>query len=318
MKFFGRSIRRMAVAAAVVLVLGGAAVGIAAAQAQPPTGTPTAQQTAYQKFIAALASHFGITPQAMEQEIANARQSAGLPAGNQFPGGPGRGGPRAGFALDLQAAATAIGISPQQLRTELPGSSLAQVAQAHGKSGAEVAAALKTAANNRFDDAVTAGRLTADQANTRKQQAAQHIDQLVNQVMPKGGPGPGPGGPGGPGGFGRGAMAAGLSTAAKELGITPQELRTELASGKSLAQVAQAHGKTGADVATALKDAANQRFVQAVASGRLTQDQANTMKTQVDQRIDQLVNQVMPQGGRGFGRGPSQTGTDGDQADTGA
>jgi len=92
----------------------------------------------------------------------------------------------------------------------------------------------------------------------------------------------------------------GLTVAAQAIGITPDQLRTEL-PGKSLAQVAQAHGKSATDVATALKNAAHSRIDQAVTNGRLTADQANTDKTNVDQRIDQMVNQVMPQGGRGLG-----------------
>jgi hypothetical protein len=59
-------------------------------------------------------------------------------------------------------------------------------------------------------------------------------------------------------------------------------------------------------VATALKNAAHQRIDQAVSSGRLTADQGNTQKTQADQRIDQLVNQVLPQRGPGGPRGGSQ------------
>jgi hypothetical protein len=120
---------------------------------------------------------------------------------------------------------------------------------------------------------VSAGNLTADQANTRKQQVDQRIDQLVNQVMPQGGPGRGFG-PGGPGkGFSLALRTQFLDTAAQAIGITPDQLRQEL-PGKSLAQVAQAHGKTAADVANALKNAAH---------------------TAADQRIDQLVNHVMPQ-----------------------
>jgi ribosome recycling factor len=287
----------VAVAAAAVVVLGGAAVGIAAAQAQP--AAPSGQQTAYQKFINALASKLGISPATLQSDIADARQAAGLPAqGPGFPG-PGRGGERGGFGLDLNAAAQAIGITPQQLKQELPGKSLAQVASAHGKSGADVATALKNAAHQRIDQAVSSGRVTADQANTEKTNIDQRIDNLVNQVMPQGGPGngrgpAGPGGPGGPRGFG-----FGLGAAAQAIGITPQQLQQEL-PGKSLAQVASAHGKSGADVATALKNTANQRIDQEVTNGRLTADQANTQKTNIDQRIDNFVNQVMPQrpGGR--------------------
>jgi hypothetical protein len=73
-------------------------------------------------------------------------------------------------------------------------------------------------------------------------------------------------------------------------------LQQEL-QGKSLAQVAQAHGKSGTDVANALINAANQRVDQAVAAGRITADQGNTQKTNIATRINQLVNQVMPQRG---------------------
>ena len=199
------SIRRGVVAVCAVAVLGGAAVGIAAAQAQP-TPTPSGQQSGYQKFIDALAKRLNISSANLQTAIGQARTDAGLPAGGPgFPGGRGpRGGPGPGrgeFGLDFNAAATAIGIPADQLRTELKGKSLAQVATAHNKTANDVATALKNAAHTRIDAAVTAGRLTADQATTQKTQADARIDQLVNQVVPQGGPAglagrPGPGGPG--------------------------------------------------------------------------------------------------------------------------
>ena len=281
------SIGRVAIAAGAVLVLGGSAVGIAAAQSQP-TSTPTP----YQKFIDSLAQKLGVSSQQLQTDISQARQDAGLPANGGFPGGaPGRGpgGPgRAfsrGFGFDFQAAAQALGITPQQLRTELQGTSLAQVAQAHGKSATDVASALKNAAHSQIDS---------------------RIDQLVNRVVPQGAgqntqpnaqipqpnaqSTPRPNGQNGPRprGFGAGAagiVQQGLNVAAQTIGIPPDQLRTEL-PGKSLAQVAQAQGKTGDDVATALKNAAHQ---------------------QIDSRIDQLVNQVLPQRGpRGGAPGNNQ------------
>jgi hypothetical protein len=290
MQSFRPSIRRLAVAGVAVLVLGAAAVGIAAAQTQP--STPTAQQTAYQKFIGALAQRLGISTQTLQNDISQARQDAGLPAGNGFPGPRGRGGP-VGFGpgLELNAAATAIGISPQQLWTELRGKSLTDVANAHNKNPNDVASALKNAAHMRIDQAVTAGRLTADQGNTQKTQADQRIDQLMTRVMPRGLPG-GPRGFGG--GFGPGIMRQGLGVAAQAIGISTQQLEQEI-QGKSLADVANAHNKNPNDVATALKNAAHMRIDQAVTAGRLTADQGNTEKTQIDQRIDQLMNQTVPQ-----------------------
>ena len=48
---------------------------------------------------------------------------------------------------------------------------------------------------------------------------------------------------------------------------------------------------------TALQNAAHTRIDQAVANNRLTADQANTIKSNLDTRINDLVNQVVPQGG---------------------
>ena len=196
------NLRRVLLAGAAVLVLGTTAVGIASAQATP-TAAPSAKG---QAFLDALAKRLGITTPALQQAISGARQDAGLPAGNGFPGGGARGngrgpgGPR-GFGPELNAAAQAIGISVDQLRQELPGKSLAQVASAHGKNTSDVATALKNAANQQIDQAVSSGRLTADQGNQRKQQIDQGIDQRINQVVPQGGFG-----------AGRGARPAGTPT----------------------------------------------------------------------------------------------------------
>jgi hypothetical protein len=191
MQFFSSSTRRATVAGVAVLVLAGSAVGIAVAQTQPAS-SPTAQQgqSAYQSFITALAKRLNIPQATLETAVTQARQDAGLPAGGQgFPGAGHRGGHGGGRGLDLNAAATAIGITPAQLRTELPGKSLADVAKAHNKSAADVATAMKNAAHQRIDAAVTGGKLAADQANTQKAQVDQRIDQLVNQVVPQEGAG---------------------------------------------------------------------------------------------------------------------------------
>jgi transposase-like protein len=270
------SLGRVAVAAGAVLVLGGSAVGIAAAQQSQPTSTPTA----YQKFIDSLAQRLGISSQQLQTDISQARQDAGLPQNGGFPGGPGGRGPRAfGFApgANLQVAAQAIGITAQQLRTELPGKSLAQVAQNHGKSGTDVANALKNEANQQIDTRIDELVNRTIPQNANLGQGAQPSAQ--NGAAPNGN-GNGNANRRGPRGFAPGLVQQGLDTAAQAIGITTDQLRTEL-PGKSLAQVAQNHGKNASDVSTALKNAAHQ---------------------QIDSRIDQSVNQVVPQRGPRPGR----------------
>jgi hypothetical protein len=184
------SARRSLAAGAAVLVLGGSAVGIASAQTAPTPGPATTAPgqgqppPQYQAFIDALAKRLGITSAAVQTAVTQARTDAGLPAGGfgfgHGPGGPGRNGP----GRNLDAAATAIGIPVAQLRQELPGKTLTQVAQAHGKNAADVAAALKNAAHARIDQEVTSGKLTADQAAQRKTQADQRVDQQMTEVAP--------------------------------------------------------------------------------------------------------------------------------------
>ena len=191
--------RRVLLGAAATLVLATAAVGAqaVAAQAQTPGGTPTAQtqpRPGYQAYLDALARRLGIQTDRLQQAIRDARTDVGLPADGPSPGGPGRPGRDGrgfGPGAEPSVAAQAIGITVDQLRQELPGKSLSQVAQSHGKNPNDVATALKNAANQRIDQAVAAGRLTADQANQFKQHTAQRIDQRMNEIVPQGGFGPG-------------------------------------------------------------------------------------------------------------------------------
>ena len=123
------------------------------------------------------------------------------------------------------------------------------------------------------------------------------IDQARTDAgLPAGGgfghDGGGPGGPGGPGRPGRGGED--LNAAATAIGIPVAQLQQELAT-RSLADVATAHGKAPADVATALKNAAHTRIDQEVTSGRLTAAEATQQKQQIDQRIDQRMTEVRPQ-----------------------
>ncbi len=104
--------------------------------------------------------------------------------------------------------------------------------------------------------------------------------------------GPGPGGRGGPGGI--------LDGVAKSLGISEDKLVSELRDGKTLAQVAKAHGKSLADVKKAASDALGTRLDKAVKDGDLTQKQADQIRKGMNDAIDHLGER----GGRGPGFGP--------------
>jgi hypothetical protein len=209
-----RAIAALALGGAVV-ALGGTAAEIVSAQTaqQTPPASPTApatprgprqdglrqdgprqggpqedgqRQAREQQFLAALAAKLNVTPERLQQAIAETRQQLGIP--DRAQGGPERGGPGRGPGFSLDAAAQALGISPDQLRQELPGKSLADVARAHNVAPTTVANALKAAATTHIDQDVSSGRLTADQAAQIKQGLDERINQQLNRQVPTGGP----------------------------------------------------------------------------------------------------------------------------------
>jgi hypothetical protein len=107
-------------------------------------------------------------------------------------------------------------------------------------------------------------------------------------------------GHGGHGGFGfHGGLA--LNAAAESLGITAQELRTELGEGKTLAEIAEAKGVEADALVDDLVAAATERIKQAVTNERLTQAQADELIAALPERIATAVEEGF--GGRGFGLG---------------
>ena len=183
-------------------------------------------------------------------------------------------------------------------------------------SPAEPSQARGRGADTVIDALVADGTLTKEQGD--KVKAAL---QAARPSWPAGGPrGPGgwgPGrGPGGPAG-GFGDLRRGGQSVADALGITTDQLRTELQSGKSLADVATAHGKTTQDVVDALVKEATTRLDAEVTAGRLTRAQADQMLATAKSMIDTIVSTPLPTGGFGGPFHPGLPGFPGDGPDDG-
>ena len=172
------------------------------------------------------------------------------------------------------AAATYIGITEAQLRTELgTDKSLADVAVAHGKTRDGLIAALTAA---------------------QQQDIATLVDQKGIGARPNPANGYGPG----PGGFGRGPggkMVTGdpEAAAATYLGTTEADLETKLRAGQSLAQIANATaGKSRDGLVNALVADATAKIDAAQTAGKITADQATQQKSNLSTRIGQEVDNV--------------------------
>ncbi|MCU0269308.1 MAG: hypothetical protein MUF83_11755 [Acidimicrobiales bacterium] len=121
-------------------------------------------------------------------------------------------------------------------------------------------------------------------------------DAVVNTLV-EAGPPMGRGGGNGPG------RGAGMDAAATSLGMTSDELRTELANGSSIAEVAAARGVDVQVVIDAMVAEAKAHLDEEVAAGEHTQEEADAKLAEITERITAMVNGEMPAGGPGMGPG---------------
>jgi hypothetical protein len=92
------------------------------------------------------------------------------------------------------------------------------------------------------------------------------------------------------GGIVRAVAKAAIKDAAGVIGISPQDLATELKGGKSVAEVASDHGVDPQAVIDKLVADANARIDQAVTNGKVTQEKADAAKAKTTERVTNLVN----------------------------
>ncbi len=124
---------------------------------------------------------------------------------------------------------------------------------------------------------------------TITQAQADAVLAALEEARPEG-MGPGDGGPGG-----RGGRGPGLDVAATALGIDAAALRTDLESGKTIAEVASDSGVAVQTVIDAIVADMQTHLTDDVASGRLTQAEADERAADSTERATALVNGERPQ-----------------------
>ena len=101
--------------------------------------------------------------------------------------------------------------------------------------------------------------------------------------------------PGGfPGRHGRWHVGIESGEIAELFGLEPEELRDLLRDGQSLADIATAQGVDVQTVIDTLVNAAKEHLDEAVANGRLTQEEADAKLAELTERITERVNTARP------------------------
>ena len=176
--------RRKIIIATTAGVLGLTGLGLAAPALAAPDGTSAS--SAVERITEALSGLVtdGSITQEQADEVATTLSDAGL----------GRGGGHHGGGMDLDAAATALGLTAEELRIALEpdGTTLAQVAEDEGVAVDDLVAALVQAQEERIAAAVEDGRLTQDEADERLADVEERVTERVNSEAPERGEGRGP------------------------------------------------------------------------------------------------------------------------------
>ena len=98
-----------------------------------------------------------------------------------------------------------------------------------------------------------------------------------------------------------------IQDAATAIGVSEQTLQSDLQSGKTVAQVATANGKTAQDVITALVGDETTAIDNLVSSGKLTSSQASKITANLTQMVTDFVNQARPATVPGIGGGAPES-----------
>src|SRR5919197_1637516 len=168
--------------------------------------------------------------------------------------------------------ATQLGGSPSEESKAVVNDAAKQL----GVDPSKLTSALKKALEDRVDAAVAAGRLTKAQGEELKQ-------RIESDDFPLFGP---------PvlGVAHIGPFFHGLDAAADYLGLTDSELRTQLNSGKTLAEIAKSQDKSVDGLIAALRADAKKKLDAAVKAGRLTKGDEEQILKDLDRRLSDLVN----------------------------
>jgi hypothetical protein len=182
----------------------------------------------------------------------------------------------------LNAAVTYLGVDKATIVAGLKsGQSLAQIATAHGKTADGLVAALLAPAKLKLDSIVASGHLTADREATLLSKLQTVLTTIVNKSVTPKTPKTKPV---------RVNPEVVVQAAKQYLGVDVKTIFQELRTGKTLAQIAVAHGKTADGLTAAVVASAKTQLDKQVSSGRITAQQETDFLAQFQTAVSKIVS----------------------------
>src|SRR3990172_5150206 len=212
------------------------------------------------------------------------------------------GGPHGagGWRSVEDAAAEVLGLTEDDLHAAFDeGQTLADVAEAQGMSVDDFESAIVENVTADLQAKLDAGDITQDQFDNATANLSDRIDEIVNSAAPQ------RGGPHGPG-----VWHLVEEAVAGILGLTESDLHDAFENGQTLADVAEAQGVGVDDFKASIIENVTAELQTQLDAGDITQDEFDALTSELNDRIDDIVNNARPMGGpgghhggRGFGHG---------------
>lgn len=170
----------------------------------------------------------------------------------------------------LAAVAPVLNMSQTDLQNQLRvGQSLATVAQNKHVDAQKVKDAIQSNLQTQITQAVSSGKVTQQQATEAQQQLSNKVEKIFNATNLLGDQSNNFANP-------KFMLIPALDEVAKLLNMSQNDLLNQLQNGKSMTDIAQAHGVDTQKIQQTILDSGKAQLDAAVSAGKLTQAQADT------------------------------------------
>jgi hypothetical protein len=164
-----------------------------------------------------------------------------------------------------------------------------RAAEELGVDSEQLTDALRSASIEQIEEALDAGEISEEQAEALRERLESSDWPLVGGLGHRGFFGPDEFAHGGPG-----IHFELVESAADYLGLTEDQIRSRLSNGRSLADIAEAQGKSVDGLVDVLVEAQETALDEAVDEGQITESQRDAMLEDLRERIEFFVDQAMP------------------------